>query len=98
MGVDIYPARPAIRAPSPTAAVLTALVCLGTALTLRYVLNETIGNALPFVTVFGATAAAQWYGGRYAAVSVALLGLVGCVLMLAPADSRAIHDAAKSRP
>jgi PAS domain-containing protein len=61
-------------------------------LALRYVLNETIGNALPFVTVFGATAAAQWYGGRYAAISVALLGLVGCVLMLAPAGSRARLD------
>ncbi|HET9012758.1 MAG TPA: PAS domain S-box protein, partial [Gemmatimonadaceae bacterium] len=66
--------------------MLTALVCLGTALGLRYVLNETIGNALPFVTVFGATAAAQWYGGRYSGMSVAVLGLVGCVLMLTPAD------------
>ena len=50
------PAPPVTRAPSATAAALTALVCLGTALALRYVLNETIGNALPFVTMFGATA------------------------------------------
>jgi PAS domain S-box-containing protein len=92
MGVDTYPTRPVIRAPSATAAVLTALVCLMTALALRYVLNETIGNALPFVTVFGATAAAQWYGGRNAAISVALLGLIGCVLMLAPADGRTQLD------
>jgi PAS domain S-box-containing protein len=88
MGVELYPTRPILRSPSATAAVLTALVCLAAALALRYVLNETIGNALPFVTVFGATAAAQWYGGRYAAISVGLLGLVGCVLMLAPADGR----------
>src|SRR6187549_2769538 len=88
MGVDSYPTRPVIRAPSATAAVLTALVCLATALALRYVLNERIGNALPFVTVFGATAAAQWYGGRDAAISVALLGLIGCVLMLTPAEGR----------
>jgi PAS domain S-box-containing protein len=92
MGVELYPTRPILRSPSAFAAVLTALVCLGTALALRYVLNETIGNALPFVTVFGATAAAQWYGGRYAAISVALVGLIGCVLMLAPDDSRTRVD------
>ena len=86
MAVDVYSTRPILRSPSAAAAVLTALVCLGTALALRYVLNATSGNALPFVTVFGATAAAQWYGGRYAAISVALFGLIGCVLMLTPAD------------
>lgn len=63
------------------------LVCLGAALGLRFFLNRTIGNALPFVTVFGGTAAAQWYGGRRAAIPVALLGLVGTVLMLAPTVS-----------
>src|SRR6188508_1990535 len=92
MGVDVYSPRPVLRSPSATAVMLTALVCLGTALALRYFLNATIGNALPFVTVFGATAAAQWYGGRYAAISVALLGLIGCVLMLAPADGRTRVD------
>jgi PAS domain S-box-containing protein len=72
--------------------VLTAVVCLPAALGLRYVLNEAIGNALPFVTVFGAAAAAHWYGGRYSGMSVALLGLVGCVLMLTPADGRTRLD------
>ena len=92
MGVEIYPMRPILRSHSARAAVLTALVCLAAALALRYVLNVTIGNALPFVTVFGATAAAQWYGGRYAAISVALLALVGCVLMLEPAPGRTRVD------
>ena len=86
MRVELASTRPVLRSPSPAAAVVTALVCIGAALALRYVLNHTIGNALPFVTVFGATAAAQWYGGRYAATSVGVLGLVGCVLMLAPPD------------
>jgi PAS domain S-box-containing protein len=72
--------------------VLTAVVCLATALALRYLLTPAIGNAMPFVTVFAATAAAQWYGGRYAAISVAVLGLVGCLLMLAPADGRTRVD------
>jgi PAS domain S-box-containing protein len=92
MGLDAYPTRPILRSPSATAVALTALVCLAAALALRYFLNATIGNALPIVTVYGATAAAQWYGGRYAAISVALLGLVGCVLMLSPADGRTRVD------
>ena len=46
MGVEIYPVRPILRSHSARAAVLTALVCLAAALALRYVLNETIGNAL----------------------------------------------------
>jgi PAS domain S-box-containing protein len=86
------PTRPGPVRPSATAAVLTAVVCLIAALALRYVLNETTGNALPFVTVFGATAAAHWYGGRYAAISVALLGLIGCVWMLTPAEGRTRVD------
>jgi PAS domain S-box-containing protein len=88
MGVELSPTRPVLRSPSAATAALTALVCLAAALGLRYVLNETIGNALPVVTVLGATAAAQWYGGRYAAIAVALLGLVGCMVMLTPADGR----------
>ena len=87
-----HPTRTVLVAPSATTAVLTALVCLATALGLRFALNETVGNALPFVTVFGATAAAQWYGGRYSGISVALLGSVGCVLLLTPADGRTRVD------
>jgi PAS domain S-box-containing protein len=78
--------RPILRSRSATAEGLIALLCLAAALGLRYLLNQSIGHSLPFVTVFGATAAAQWYAGRRAAVVVALLGLVGCVLMVAPAD------------
>jgi hypothetical protein len=63
---------------------VTGLVCLGAALVLRYVLNQTIGNALPFVTVFAATAAAQWFGGWRVAIPVALLGLIGAVLTHPP--------------
>ena len=84
--------RPFIRTSTTGAVALTALVALAAALGLRYVLNEAIGNAVPFVTVFGATAAAQWYGGRRAAIPVALLGLLGSVLMLSPADGRTRVD------
>ncbi len=84
--------RSGVVSPSAAAAVLTAVVCLAVALGLRYVLNETIGNAVPFVTLFGATAAAQWYGGRYPGISVALLGLIGCVMLLTPTDGRTRMD------
>jgi PAS domain S-box-containing protein len=85
------PSRPILRADT-TVAALTGIVCLGAALGLRYTLNQTIGNALPFVTVFGATAAAQWYGGRRVAIPVALFGLAGSVLMLAPVAGRTRVD------
>jgi PAS domain S-box-containing protein len=91
MGGKHDPVPPTVRARTPRVA-LTALVCLAAALGLRYILNQTIGNALPSVTVFGATAAAQWYGGRRAAVPVAVLGLVGTVLMLTPGGSETRLD------
>ena len=87
----MVPSRPILRSETARAA-LTGFVCLGTALVARYLLNQTIGNALPFVSVFGATAAAQWYGGRRAAIPVSLFGLVGTVLMLAPAADRTRLD------
>ena len=91
MGVEQDPGRPLVRARAASAALIV-LVCVGAALGLRFFLSQTIGNALPFVTVFGATAAAQWYGGRRAAIPVALLGLIGTVLMLAPTVSRTRLD------
>jgi PAS domain S-box-containing protein len=69
-------------APSSRASLLTGALCVAAALALRHLLNLAIGNALPLVTVFGATAAAAWYAGRRVAIPVALLGLAGCVLML----------------
>ena len=86
MTVELGRALPVRRARTPSAALVTGLLCLGLALGFRYLLNQAIGNAVPFVTVFGATAAAQWFAGRQASIPVALLGLVGCVLMLTPVE------------
>ena len=83
---SVVPLRPA------TGPWTTALLCLTAALALRYLLNQAVGNALPFVTVFGATAAAQWFGGRRSAIPVAVLGLIGCMLMLEPAPGRTALD------
>ena len=54
-------------------AYLTGLAALAGALAGRYVQNQLIGAALPLVTAFAATAAAQWYGERRASVPVAVL-------------------------
>jgi len=46
------------RAQTRKTALLTGALSLAAALALRVLLNQAIGNALPFVTVFVATAGA----------------------------------------
>jgi PAS domain S-box-containing protein len=64
----------------------TGASCVAAAMLLRFVLNQTIGNALPILPAFGATAAAVWFGGRRVAIPVALSSFIGCVLLLPVAD------------
>ena len=85
-------AKPMPRARSTAAVAVIAVGCLAAALLLRYLLNLSVGNALPSVTVFAATAVAEWLGGRRAAVPVAVLGLIGSILMLTPVDGRTRLD------
>jgi len=59
-----------------------ALVALVAALALRLLLDRWIGSALPLVTLYGAVAAAEWYGGRRPAIAVVVLGYIGCVFLL----------------
>jgi PAS domain S-box-containing protein len=92
MTIEPYRTRSIAGLRTSSATVLTVVVCVAAALAVRYVLNETIGTVMPFVTVFGATAVAQWYGGRCAAIAVALLGFVGCMLLLIPPDGRTMLD------
>ena len=63
-------------------AYFTGLAALAGALAGRYVLNQLMGAALPLVTAFAATAAAQWYGERRASVPVAVLSFAGCLALL----------------
>ena len=51
-----------------------AFAALVLAVVLRWVLDPILGNQLPFVTLFGAVAAAVWAGGYLPAVIVTLLG------------------------
>lgn len=45
---------------------------------LRWLLDPLLGDALPFVTLFGAVAAAVWLGGYRLAIPVVVLGYVAC--------------------
>ena len=52
---------------------------------LRWLLDPLMGAALPLVTLFGAVAAAVWFGGYRVAIPVALIGYAAChYLFIAP--------------
>ena len=57
---------------------LLAISVLALALVLRWALDPVLGDAMPFVTVFGAIALAVWVGGWRPAVVVVVLGYVAC--------------------
>lgn len=61
-----------------------AATAVGLALLLRWALDPVLGDAMPFVTMFGAVAAAVWVGGALPAVAASLLGYVGCRYFFIP--------------
>src|SRR5687767_12835128 len=63
---------------------------LAAALGLRHLLWGSIGGNLPFVTLFGAVAAAVWLGGWPIAVAVATTGYLGTALLFALEDVRPV--------
>ena len=63
---------------------LAALLALGTALLVSHVLGPWGGAVLPFVTVFGAVAAAACVGGYRPAALVSVLGYVLSAWLLVP--------------
>jgi PAS domain S-box-containing protein len=62
----------------------TSLAALGAAVALRWLVDPLMGDTLPLVTLFGATAAAVWVGGYSVAVPSALLGYVVCAYLFIP--------------
>jgi PAS domain S-box-containing protein len=58
-----------------------ALVALGAAVLLRWLLDPLMGDALPLVTLFGAVAAAVWVGGYRPAVVNTILGYAACAYL-----------------
>ena len=57
---------------------------LAAAVFLRGALDPLLGDALPFVTLFGAVAVSVWVGGYRPAVVVSLLGYVACEYLFIP--------------
>ena len=51
-----------------------SIAALGAAVVLRWLLDPILGDTLPFVTLFGAIAAAVWVGGYRPAIVVVVLG------------------------
>lgn len=76
---------PAAPPPVRAKAYALSLAALVLALALRWLLDPILGNQLPFVTLFGAVAAAVWAGGYLPSILVTVLGyLVTNPLFMAP--------------
>jgi PAS domain S-box-containing protein len=74
-------------------AILSAAVLA--ALAARMLLDPVLGNSLPFVTLFGAVAAAVWAGGYKSGILAAALGYLGVhYLFLEPRHTIDFSDAA----
>jgi PAS domain S-box-containing protein len=63
------------RAPLEYAVALVAVVAAGV---LRALLDPWLGNDVPFITMFGAVAAAAWFGGYGPAATTAVVGYLIC--------------------
>jgi PAS domain S-box-containing protein len=63
---------------SAAAPYALAIACVLAAILLRYVLDFWMGDTLPLVTLFGAVAAAVWFGGHRPAIAVVILGYLAC--------------------
>src|SRR4029078_8250434 len=74
---SIWPRRPA-------AACISALFALAAAIALRWLLDPVLADSLPFVTLFGAVAAAVWLAGDMAGIVVALGGYAAANYLFIP--------------
>jgi PAS domain S-box-containing protein len=71
-----------------------ALLAAALAVALRWLLDPILGDALPFVTLFGAVAAAVWAGGAMPAVLASVGGYLSCnYLFISPRGTVALFDA-----
>src|SRR5436190_11157098 len=60
---------------------LVAAGATAAAVTLRWLLDPLMGDAFPFVTLFGAVAATVWLGGYRPALIVVVLGFLACAYL-----------------
>lgn len=57
---------------------LVAVAAALAALLVRWLLDSWLANHLPFITIYGAVAAAVWFGGHRPALLATALGYLGC--------------------
>jgi PAS domain S-box-containing protein len=89
MTVDSYTRAPV----TPVAGYALSLAALAAAVFLRVLLDPSLMDALPFVTIWGAVAAAVWLVGYRGALLVSVLGyLAADYLFIAPRGSFELGD------
>ncbi len=81
---DRSTAPPAHPRRSRPAAAAVAFGALAGALLVRALLDPFMHDTLPLVTLFGAVAAAVWFGGAGTAIAVAALGYLACNYFFIP--------------
>jgi PAS domain S-box-containing protein len=72
------------KALSPAAGVAASFLALAAAIALRSALDPVLADSVPFITLFGAVAAAIWLSGLKAAVAVSLVGYVAAAYLFIP--------------
>jgi len=81
------PVRSAWLAPrhlGPVAGYIVSFAVLAAAIGLRELLDPVLGDTLPFVTLFGAVAAATWLAGLGAAIAMTLAGYLAVAYWFIP--------------
>lgn len=85
----------AARAPGPSAGYIWSFVALAAAVALRSALDPLLADTVPFITMFGAVAAAIWLGGLGAALAITIAGYVAVnYLFIPPRGAMTIGGAA----
>jgi PAS domain S-box-containing protein len=80
----------------PWLAYFIALLAVLAALGLRAALDPWLGARVPYITAFGATIVAAWYGGFWPALLAALVGWVGSdFLFIEPRGELSVRGAAQ---
>ena len=71
------------------------IVALAAVVLLRWFLDPLLGDTLPLVTLYGAVAAAVWWGGHRPAILVTILGYLAChYFFIPPRGQLNFHDLA----
>jgi PAS domain S-box-containing protein len=77
---------------SPGISYALSIAALLAAVLLRRALDPLMGDTLPLVTLFGAVAAAVWFGGYGPAIIVTSVGYLACAYLFIPPRGMLVFD------